>query len=137
MKQLLLSIACAAAVSMLLSCNPRVPKGFVEEPDDQSPDVVKTFDYGQMAALGHPRVLMTADDFKDLKVKVGRKAAEHKLLVEANDMVIDLADKYVDNGVVIEYKLDAAGKRLLSQSREALRRLFTLAYAYKMTGEQK
>ena len=137
MKQILLSIATATALFALLSCNSGVPKGFVEEPDDQSPDVVKTFDYGQMAALGHPRVLMTADDFKDLKVKVGRKAAEHKLLSEANDMVIALADEYVTNGEVIEYKLDAAGKRLLSQSRKALKRLFTLAYAYKMTGEQK
>lgn len=35
------------------------------------------------------------------------------------------------------YKLDDSNKRILDVSRDALLRIFTCAYAYRMTGENK
>ena len=138
MKNFFLSIAAAAAVIMLGACNNSgIPKGFTEEPDDPSRDTVLTFDYGKMAALGHPRLFMTADDFKDLKARIKKHPDQNKLLVEGNRIVLAQAERYVALDESIEYKLDASGKRLLSQSRKALQRIFPMSYAYKMTGDRR
>lgn len=108
---------------------------FEEEEDDKSPDVVRTFDYASLKALGHPRVLMTDKEFADLKTKVTSGRFQNKTLYKMHKLVIDLADEYIASNEIIEYKLD--GKRLLDQSQKALKRLFACAYAYRMTGSAK
>lgn len=110
---------------------------FKEEADDPANNPVRTFNYGKLVELGHPRVLMTQADFDDLKVKVTSGRFENKTLYKMHKMVLDLADDYCVSNVKIEYQLDASNKRLLSQSREALKRLFACAYAYRLTGRGK
>ena len=41
------------------------------------------------------------------------------------------------NATALTYKLDASNKRILDVSRDALLRIFTCAYAYRMTGNPK
>ena len=41
------------------------------------------------------------------------------------------------NATALTYKLDASNKRILDVSRDALLRIFTCAYAYRMTGDAK
>lgn len=110
---------------------------FKEEKDDAAKDIVRTFDYGKMRELGHPRVLMTQADFDDLKTKVTSGRFENKTLYKMHKLVLDLADEYCESPVAIEYKLDASGKRLLEQSQLALKRLFACSYAYRLTGKTK
>lgn len=114
--------------------DPDEPK-FQEEADDKATDPVRTYDYSKLAAAKHPRVLMTQEDFDELKVKVTSGRFENKTLYKMHKLVLDLADEYVASSTVIEYKLD--GKRLLAQSQEALKRLFACSYAYRMTGMSK
>lgn len=106
---------------------------FKEEPDDNSADPAGTFNYAGLKALGHPRLLMTGDDFEDLKTKLKNRSA-NKVLAAVSDHALKCADKYVGETAEIKYELDASGKRLLAQSRKALQRLFACAYAYKVTG---
>ncbi len=133
-KPLFFLLSIAAAAFIMNSCG---GKAIQEEPDDPAADIVGTFDYGKMAELGHPRLMMTAQDFKDLKVRLTKKAKDNPVLVEAHEMVMGLADQYLANEEVVEYKLDASGKRLLGPARVALRRIFAFAYAYKLTGDKK
>ena len=102
----LLSIAAAAFI--MNSCG---GKAIQEEPDDPAADIVGTFDYGKMAELGHPRLMMTAQDFKDLKVRLTKKAKDNPVLVEAHEMVMGLADQYLAQEEEVVYKLDASGNK--------------------------
>ena len=133
-KTLLFFLSIAAAAFIMNSCG---GKAIQEEPDDPAADIVGTFDYGKMAQLGHPRLMMTAQDFKDLKVKITKKAKDNPVLCEAHEMVMKLADQYLADEEVVVYKLDASGKRLLGPARNALRRIFALAYAYRLTGDKR
>lgn len=108
---------------------------FREEPDDTSSDPVRTFDYSAVAKMGHPRLLMDAEDFADLKTKVTSGRFSNKTLYKMHKLVLDCADSYVADNTAIEHKFDASSKRILDQSRLALKRLFACAYAYRLTGK--
>lgn len=135
--RLLAFLSVAAAALLLCSCGGGVPRGFQEEANDTSADVVATFDYGAMAALGHPRIMITADGFKDLNRKLKKGGPEYSTLRKISDLLINMADELIEKNDLPEYKLDASNTRLLSQSRKTLRRLTSFAYAYRITKDPK
>ena len=78
----------------------------------------------------HPRLLLLKGEEKALMTQI-RKYPQwqtvHKLMIDECDQLLDAAP-------VERIKI---GKRLLDKSRECLRRVFMLSYAYRTTGEQK
>ncbi|PSL33744.1 heparinase II/III domain-containing protein [Dyadobacter jiangsuensis] len=84
----------------------------------------------QTLRQGHPRLLLLKGEEKALVTQI-RKYPQwqtvHKAILEECDRMLDLPP-------VERIKI---GKRLLDKSRECLRRVFMLSYAYRTTGEQK
>ena len=78
----------------------------------------------------HPRILLAAGQEK----VIARKIAGDKMAKKLHDAILSESDKIVSLPPVERIKI---GKRLLSVSREALRRLFFLSYAYRMSGQEK
>lgn len=78
----------------------------------------------------HPRLLMTQGDEKKIKLNL-RNNPEirrvHDYILQNSDSIITIP--------TLTYKKE--GIRLLAVSREALRRIFYLSYAYRMTLEEK
>lgn len=78
----------------------------------------------------HPRLLLLKDEEKLIKKNIDRSADWAKIhaaiLAECNE-ILPLP--------VVERKL--LGRRLLGKSRESLRRIFFLSYAWRMTREKK
>ena len=54
-----------------------------------------------------------------------------------NTILLGLSDHYADNPEKLVYKVAPGGEGILGTSRAALRRLFFMAYAYRVTGVQK
>jgi len=78
----------------------------------------------------HPRILLKAGQEKALKASIqGDKtwSALHDAILKESDRIIDLP-------VLQRIQI---GRRLLDKSREAIRRIFQLSYAYRMTGDRK
>ena len=78
----------------------------------------------------HPRLLLLKGEEKALLAQIGKYPqwqTVHKAMLEECDRLLDAAP-------VERIKI---GKRLLDKSRECLRRVFMLSYAYRTTGEQK
>lgn len=92
-------------------------------------------DFSQLTADNHPRLLMNADDFAELKNKLKSRESAHLALL--HNTIIDLCNSKGMNTDELVYKLDDSNKRILDVSRDALLRIFTCAYAYRMTGENK
>jgi hypothetical protein len=78
----------------------------------------------------HPRILLKGGTEKVLMTSIrGDKtwSALHDAIVKESDRIIDLP-------VLQRIQI---GRRLLDKSREAIRRIFQLSYAYRMTGDRK
>ena len=78
----------------------------------------------------HPRILLFEGEEQQIKENINAEPAwamVHQYLLTACDRIITLPE--------VERKLE--GRRLLGVSREALRRIFNLSYAYRMSGEEK
>jgi hypothetical protein len=86
---------------------------------------------GEFSKLpAHPRLLLTAGQEKLIQAKIENdKTAQklHQALIAESDSLLTIAP-------VERIKI---GKRLLDVSREALRRIFYLSYAYRITGQEK
>jgi len=91
-----------------------------------------TSDAGPLSTLkqGHPRLILTDSGLSAvrtlLKSDVQMEGLVERLIEEANAML---------DAPTVEYKL--IGPRLLSQSRACLNKVYTLALAYRLTGEKK
>lgn len=83
----------------------------------------------------HPRLL--ADDARFAQVKELILKGEKEPLNLLHGVAMHLADSIGMRPAPLRYKMDAAGKRLLPVSREALARIFTTAYAYRYTGGER
>ena len=80
--------------------------------------------------ISHPRILLLKGEEKSIQQAIALNptlAKMHQAIVSASD---DMLDK-----PLLERKLE--GFRLLDVSREALRRIFYLSYAYRVSGEVK
>ena len=133
-----------ASLYLLLACtycglhacaddDPETVPVFREEPDDVSPDPAGTFDYALLREAGHPRLLLNETDFEELKQRIFSgsdsqlRRMHYIVMKHCNAMMTsETAD--------LAYTFDAAGRRLLTQSRKALLRIFLAYYADRMTG---
>lgn len=79
---------------------------------------------------GHPRLLLLKGEEKALLVQI-RKYPQWQSL---HTLITDECDQLLNTAPVERIKI---GKRLLDKSRECLRRVFMLSYAYRTTGEEK
>lgn len=79
-------------------------------------------------AAAHPRLLMSAAD----DVRIRGEIAAHETKQSLFALIRKQADSILDETPVIRKK---SGKRLLSVSREALRRILSLCFVYRVTGE--
>lgn len=78
----------------------------------------------------HPRILFFRGEEKPLEASI-RKDADWTRVHEA---ILQEADRIVTLNPIQRIQI---GRRLLDKSREALRRLFQLSYAYRMSGEAR
>ena len=78
----------------------------------------------------HPRILMLKGEEEAIKKTIGNDHTWAKL----QKGIIAESDRLI---TVLPVERIQIGRRLLDKSREALRRLFFLSYAYRMTGDQK
>ena len=100
----------------------------VEEPDDQSPDVVKTFDYSILKEKGHPRLLADTEGFESLKQKVTKDKSKNPTLYKLHKEVLSRASRIV-----------ATDRSFTSSDQYYLvvDNLMSCAYAYRLTGQEK
>ena len=92
-------------------------------------------DLDSVASRNHPRLFFSAAEFDALKNKVAMP--ENTILAKMNSMVISMADDALDKEEHLEYALDVSGRRLLRISREAIVRITSCAYAYRLTGQSR
>ncbi len=79
---------------------------------------------------GHPRLFFLSADEATLKAKLNSTP----VLKRVHDLMISESDKMLTLSV---QQRVLTGKRLLSVSREAIRRICFLSYAYRMTGDAR
>lgn len=79
----------------------------------------------------HPRLIMGEEDFSRLRDSVRSFKQPLFTLHEAQMLIANQSL----TGEKPAYVKDASGRRLLVQSRLALKRIFSTAYAYRMTGD--
>ena len=90
--------------------------------------VAQQFDYGKIAP--HPRLLLPAGGEEAIRKAI----AEYPPLATVHQRIMELCDRTLTEPPVERIK---EGKRLLAISRIALKRIYYLSYAYRMTGDQK
>ena len=78
---------------------------------------------------GHPRIMLLAGEEERVKDNIAADPA----WAEIHQAILDECGKIT---ALPELQRIVTGRRLLSVSREALRRIFYLSYAYRMTGEE-
>jgi hypothetical protein len=84
-------------------------------------------DLGQMA---HPRIMLFQEDEKAIAQMIQNNGQWQKL----HQAILTESENIISLPPVERIQI---GRRLLDKSREALRRIFQLSYAYRMTGEDK
>lgn len=85
---------------------------------------------GDYFPCAHPRLLL--NDNEEAKM-VEALSKDNGPLKEVNGIIMDFCNQTLDKPAVERIK---TGKRLLSVSREALKRIFYLSYAYRVTGDK-
>ena len=80
----------------------------------------------------HPRMFFKDDEVAFIKSKLDKNV----LLKKLHNELIYVADKML-KASKLSYQLDESGRRLLAISRQYLKRILTLTYAYKLTGDKK
>ena len=104
-----------------------------EKPNPTEPE--GGLDYSKLTADNHPRLLMNAEAFTALKAKVDANSSANLTLL--HNTIMGVCNSKGMNATALTYKLDASNKRILDVSRDALLRIFTCAYAYRMTGDAR
>ena len=99
------------------------------EPSDPSGDT-KEFDWSALTASAHPRIIFTDEDFEAIKAALSKD----QILLALHEKVLSIANSSVGKADLAHI---LTGKRMLSVSRDAEKRILACAYAYKTTGEQK
>lgn len=84
----------------------------------------------QLAAKQHPRLLLFKGEEQEVVDAIHKNAVLRKVHV----LILEESDK-IAGAPALEHK--KTGRRLLSVSREAIRRIFFLSYTYRMTHEKK
>ncbi|MEX0884326.1 MAG: heparinase II/III family protein, partial [Cyclobacteriaceae bacterium] len=84
----------------------------------------------ELPVTSHPRILLMGGEEEEIKEMIEndqRWNSLHQAIIQESDQIIgeDLLER------------KQIGRRLLSVSREALRRIFHLSYAYRLTGQHR
>lgn len=110
-----------------------------EDPDDTTADPACSLGgtYAKVAAAPHPRLFLNDTQFSALKTKVTTDAGSNTQLEAVHNRIMKLATTYLNESSHITRTFDSSGRRILSESQKAVRRIFACAYAYRMTGEAK
>ncbi|MCX6309280.1 MAG: heparinase II/III family protein [Bacteroidia bacterium] len=87
-------------------------------------------DVEKIIKIEHPRILLLKGDEKAIQQAIAQNTTWAKM----HQAILNSADAMIDKPV-LERKLE--GVRLLDVSREALRRIFFLSYAYRVSGNEK
>ena len=90
----------------------------------------QSLDYDKLAP--HPRLLLRSGDIGAIK-KFRQESSNAR---RVHDKIVADAEKFLSLEPVV-FQKDASNKRILSVSREALKRIFYLSYAYKMTDDTR
>ena len=78
----------------------------------------------------HPRILLLEGEEKAILEQAGSS----KIWGKVHEAIIDESENLLDKEPLERIQI---GRRLLSVSREYLRRVFYLSYAYRMTGDER
>jgi len=79
---------------------------------------------------GHPRILLLKGEEKAILEQVGTSETWRKI----HQVILDESENLLQEEPLERIQI---GRRLLSTSREYLRRIFYLSYAYRMTGDER
>lgn len=90
----------------------------------------KTISIATVTNLGHPRILLLQEE----KYLIEQSIAQSKTWAQMHQAILDECNQIIDLPPVERIQI---GKRLLDKSREALRRIFQLSYAWRMTQDEK
>jgi len=80
--------------------------------------------------MEHPRIMLLKGEEAAIKKSIGESPVWNRMHMA----IIDESDKIIPLPPIERIQI---GRRLLDKSREALRRIFYLAYAYRTTGDEK
>lgn len=78
----------------------------------------------------HPRILLLGGEEEQIRLSIQNSPVWKKM----HETILNSSDKMMELPPVERIQI---GRRLLDKSREALRRIFQLSYAWRMTGEEK
>ncbi len=95
-----------------------------------APAFCQSLDYDKLAP--HPRLLLRSGDIEAMKKFCQESANARKV----HDKIIADAESFLLKEPVV-FQKDESNKRILLVSREALKRIFYLSYAYKMTDDNR
>lgn len=96
------------------------------------PDI--SIDYGNLTASNHPRLFLRDKDIKEIITKVENDSDPN--LTKLHNAVLSGAKALVKNTTPLKYEVTVGGQLVLT-SRKALLRIADLAYAYRVTGEER
>ena len=80
--------------------------------------------------LQHPRILLTGGEEAQIKQSIATNPTWKKM----HEAILQSADNLLEKPPIERIQI---GRRLLDKSREALRRIFQLSYAWRTTGDAK
>lgn len=110
-----------------------------DTPDDGSADPVSEYasygvDFSKLKAQGHPRLMLNASDFEGMKARVAAADPDDNFYM-FHEQVMKRSLKVSRKTATLEYFIDENGN-LLDVSNEALERLFSCSYLYRVTGDE-
>ena len=83
----------------------------------------------------HPRILLDDREFASVMEEV--ESGQNPVLSMLHAEIMYMADNAGMSSEPLEFALDVSGRRILDVSRNALMRIFSCAYAYRCTGEDR
>lgn len=89
-----------------------------------------SIDQNAIVGKQHPRILLLQGEERQIEQSV----ANNEIWKKMHEAILKESDRIIELAPVERIQI---GRRLLDKSREALRRIFHLSYAYRMTGQEK
>ena len=83
-----------------------------------------------LSEAGHPRILLLEGEEQQIRNLIDSDETWKKMHLAILEKSTDLLGDPVLERIMV-------GRRLLSTSREALKRIFFLSYSYRMTGDER